>query len=271
MKSDRPWEDRVAYMMRRAGQRVRRERSVFVRAAIDFHLGIVSHNEFFGPLLPVLVGRRVVVEHHSRPPDSDAVERALLKALATQIRSASPTKTKRSAHGTVEPPVDVSLVVLCREGTGGCQRLPLVPHATESGWWTCYLARLQVHVVDSHLLNTDGRWGVLRFAMAVSTNPAAQVAELLGDPGASTLTKRRLLEAIMNKRVETTLPERRITYDSVFDRGRKAGRNEGREEGRRNALLAVAATLGLPVDELSAINDVVALERSVLDAVKALG
>lgn len=105
---------------------------------------------------------------------------------------------------------------------------------------------------------------MLRYAMALPKDPNARIAELLGDPRASTITKRKVLEAAVNKRIESIPNERRVTYEIIHNRGLR----EGRAESKR-ALLAIAEALGLNLDELARVDDIDALEVRVLAAAKA--
>lgn len=98
-------------------------------------------------------------------------------------------------------------------------------------------------------------FALIRFALAPpNQSHEARLAELLGDSYISTFAKNQLLEAVVLNHIEIPNTERRSILDRLRDEGRAEGRAEGRVAGGRAALLELAEVLGLPMDELRAID-----------------
>ncbi len=266
MSSNRRHEDRLIATFRTGRLRGRRDRSIQIRYYVDFETRVDATCEVLGPLGRALRGRRVLMEHYSGTPERADVHRALAKVHAVA------GQTGNGVAGREPDAPSHALVFLCTAGTGHCAGLRLRAHRGHAGWWHGSTLEVDIHVLDGAQLSRDGRWGVLRFALgAPAESHEARRAELLGDPLATTVTKKRIQEAVVNRRIEVPEEERRYTVDGLMAQGRKAGRAEGRAEGRREALLAIAQQVGLPLVELSAVEDVDALQARVTEALSRRG
>ena len=251
-------------------------KTISPRYQMDFDFGVLHTVDFFGPLGPSLVGRRVVAEHYSGTPEASSVRRALIKALALREDADLP------GIGGPHP----VLLILCRDAIGDYERLTPVPHPEHRGWKTIDLVDLEIHVLNASELAANAGWGALIFALAPSEQDADErIAELLGDPHIPTILKERIVEAVMQHQIVVPVTE----YTSIVERlraegrvegekrgriegrveGEKQGRKAGHAEGRRGATLRMAEQLGLSMPELREIASIDELEARVMAAIRA--
>ena len=137
----------------------------------------------------------------------------------------------------------------------------------ERGLTTWGVAR--VHILDAARLESDGTWGVVRFA-ANPPGDASQdlLAELQRDRKISSSQLERISEAIVNDTIPNTgKRERKTAAQIMVDHGRKLGRAEGERLGRaeghergRIGLLQQIAQATLSPDAIDALGSDPSLE-----------
>jgi hypothetical protein len=233
---------------------------------IDAVMAMEQPGSGWGPLIPLIDSRLVLLEHFSEPPSLSACMRLVAK-LAHLVddwwtdRKDGECWVEGSdvtRHGSLPP---MLLIMSDGQPRKALARLRFEPGPVAGIW---QIRRPEMG--DLVLVNMRGLpmgqpgCSVLRL-MAESTDvqeARAAIAALLADPAVLQSTKDGLLEEMMAGTIPTTPAERFPIIERI--------RQEGRQEGVRETLLSIArARCGEEVlRDLAEIEDVEALRRRVL-------